>query len=348
MNLAERFSQSGDFFDWCLEQTDPLATPIGFELGNRTQVKVNDLGVIMFEPLGSGNKDIVLSCAVHGNETAPIEMCDHLVKQVLTEQIQLKHSVMFVFANLPAVKIDQRFVEENMNALFSGRHSDGEGLINAERQRAAFLEQQLAIFFTQGSADSGLNKERLHYDLHTAIRESKHEKFAVYPYLHGEAHSQEQLCFLRDCGVSTILLSNSPTSTFSYFSSRQFGAHAFTVELGKVRPFGQNDMRNFADAKHMFLQLITRSQLKLAPFQPEQFHIYGVNQVVMRHQSDFRLHFADDTPNFTDYPAGTILASESGRQYVAEQDGEAIVFPNAKVAIGQRALLTLVPTQLNP
>ena len=61
---------------------------------------------------------------------------------------------------------------------------------------------------------------------------------------------------------------------------------------------------------------------------------------------DLMLHFDEDTPNFMDYKAGTVLASEPNKEYVATQDGEAIVFPNAKVAIGQRALLTVVPTTL--
>jgi succinylglutamate desuccinylase len=41
-----------------------------------------------------------------------------------------------------------------------------------------------------------------------------------------------------------------------------------------------------------------------------------------------------------------VLASENGKDYIAEHEGEAIVFPNANVAIGQRALLTVVPTTL--
>ena len=37
--------------------------------------------------------------------------------------------------------------------------------------------------------------EKLHYDMHTAIRASKNEKFAVYPFMHGRPHSKEQLSF---------------------------------------------------------------------------------------------------------------------------------------------------------
>lgn len=312
-----------------------------FTLANGTRVDISAPGIISFTVPATSQqtKRIILSCGVHGNETAPIEICDDLVKGILTGALTLAHDVLFLFGNLPAMDIAERFVEENMNRLFSGAHSKGKGLVNAERVRAKQLEEAVASFFEAGEGT------RYHYDLHTAIRASKNEKFAVYPYLHERVHSKGQLAFLAACGVKTILLSESSTTTFSYFSSYQFNAHAFTVELGKVRPFGQNDMSRFEDARQAITQLIT--QAEYAPtVDMNELDIYRVNQVINRNEEQFTLHFDDDTPNFTDYPKGTVLASEPGKEYIAEQDGEAIVFPNAKVAIGQRALLTVVPTTL--
>lgn len=312
-----------------------------FTLDNGTLVEISAPGIICFIPQSnvSEKKQIVLSCGVHGNETAPIEICDELVQRILKGELTLSHNVLFLFGNLPAMDIAERFVEENMNRLFSGAHSEGQGPINSERERAKQLEEAVADFFAR---NDGM---RFHYDLHTAIRASKNEKFAVYPYLHERKHSKGQLAFLAACGVKTILLSESATTTFSYFSSYFHNAHAFTVELGKVRPFGENDMSRFEEAKRAITQLICEES-----FAPEldlsTLDIYRVNQVINKHHEDFVLHFEDDTPNFMDFPKGELLASESGKQYVAEYDGEAIVFPNANVAIGQRALLTVVPTKL--
>lgn len=333
--------ESGEFLELSRRQPALFEHPLQFTLANGTRAVITAPGIISFsvQPTSSQVKRIVLSCGVHGNETAPIEICDDLVKGILTGTINLAHDVLFLFGNLPAMDIGERFVEENMNRLFSGAHSKGEGLVNAERERAKLLEDSVGSFFEAAEGT------RYHYDLHTAIRASKNEKFAVYPYLHERVHSKGQLAFLAACGVKTILLSESATTTFSYFSSHQFNAHAFTVELGKVRPFGQNDMRRFEDARHAITQLITQEDY--APsVDMSDLDIYRVNQVINRNEEQFELHFDDDTPNFTDYAKGTVLASEPGKQYVAEQDGEAIVFPNAKVAIGQRALLTVVPTTL--
>ena len=140
-----------------------------FTLANDTLVDITAPGIISFsvQPTSKPNKRIVLSCGVHGNETAPIEICDDLVKGILTGNITLAHDVLFLFGNLPAMDIAERFVEENMNRLFSGAHSKGEGLVNAERVRAKQLEDAVASFFKAGEGT------RYHYDLHTAIRASK-------------------------------------------------------------------------------------------------------------------------------------------------------------------------------
>lgn len=339
-----QLTEKGNFLSLSRTQPSLFSSPSSFSLENGTHVTVTAPGIISFHPqtLPERKKFIVLSCGVHGNETAPIEICDDMVHQILTGTLVLSHPVLFLFGNLPAMDIGERFVEENMNRLFSGAHSAGEGCVNDERKRAKALEEAVSHFYS-----SALNTDtKYHYDLHTAIRASKNEKFAVYPYLHERKHSRAQLAFLHACGVSTILLSESATTTFSYYSSFQHGAHAFTVELGKVRPFGQNDMSRFEQAKQALIALVSQSD-----YAPEvsldKVDIYRVNQVINKYEEDFALHFDDDTPNFMDYAKGTCLASESGAQYVAQQDGEAIVFPNANVEIGQRALLTVVPTTLD-
>lgn len=341
-DTIKRLLTKGDFLH--LSRTEPtlFATPLQFSLANNTRVSVLSEGVIQFEPENYGDKDIIYSCGIHGNETAPIEICDDLVSAILKGELTLAHRLLVIFGNLPAMDIGERFVEENMNRLFDGEHANPDIPENQERKRARHLEQVVSVFFTS----QGKGRQRFHYDLHTAIRDSKNEKFAVYPFTHGRPRKPEQLVFMRECGVSTIMLSESPTTTFSYHSNKHFEADAFTVELGKVRPFGENDMSRFEQARSMLTRWACEKQVDLPAFNPDDFLIYRVNQIINRTQQDFKLHFADDMPNFSDYPKGTLLASEQGAEYFAQQDGEAIVFPNANVALGQRALLTVVPTSL--
>jgi len=325
-----------------ISRQTPEQLPLGqqIKLSNGVSCIVKCAGVIVFEPKTVSHKHIILSSGVHGNETAPVEICDQLVQDILLQRIVPVHRVMFIFGNLPAMDIEKRFVQENLNRLFK------QGLIaqHPEEHRAVELMNCVDEFYALANGDQqDSNTVKIHYDLHTAIRDSKNEKFVVYPYLYGREHNKEQLQFLSDCDVNTVLLSQGPTTTFSHYSSKNHNAHGFTVELGKVKPFGQNDMTRFEKARHMLVKLLCQLEPALTPYDECPLEIFKVAQEVMKTKEDFKLHFADDVANFTEFAQGELIASESGVEFRAIHPNEAIVFPNANVEIGQRALLTVVP-----
>jgi succinylglutamate desuccinylase len=354
----QALQSTGDFLALTRANEWSIAGSFSFQVQHQTnksltEVTVLDTGLIIFEPieLNSSTKDIVLSSAVHGNETAPIEICAELIQKLILGELSCSERVLFIFGNPASINISERFIEENMNRLFSGGHSadqgKGTGLINKERHRALLLENTVRDFFEQGQALNVENeRERCHYDLHTAIRGSKNDKFAVYPFRHGKPWKKSQLQFMHACGVSTILLSHSPTTTFSYFSSNEFNADAFTVELGKVMPFGENDMTKFIQVKESLTRLISGQDLRLKDYDESDFSIYEIYQTINREGQNFSLNFSDNVENFTDFPKGTVLALDDDKEIKTDVEGEAIIFPNANVAIGQRALLTVIPTTI--
>lgn len=331
-----------NFLDFTLANEHGLDIYHREELSNGTLVEIWDSGVIVFTPQQPNQRDLVLSSAVHGDETAPIEICAELIEALRRGELTSRCRVMFLLANPAAVNLGRRFVAENMNRLFSGAHSQGPGLVNQERERAKALESYMGRFFTE--APDG-PREKLHYDMHTAIRDSEHEKFAIYPYQHGAPYKKRQLQLLRALDVPVVLLHDGPTTTFSYYSVNSHKADAFTVELGKVRPFGQNDMSRFVQTKATLRALLTEDEPELPTFNPDDHTIYQVERSINRTQEDFSLNFPDNQANFTCFPVGQELARDGGQHYYVEQEGEAIVFPNAKVALGQRALLTVTPVR---
>lgn len=340
--IEQQLRDNGDFLALTLANPDGLS-PCHFTLDNGTAVEVWDTGVIMFQPAHFGVKDIILSCGVHGNETAPIEICAELVKDILTGKLLLAERLLVLIGNPAAINLGKREVDENLNRLFSGHHSKGAGLINAERKRAKDLEEYVSRFYQPTASD----REPYLYDLHTAIRGSRFEKFAVYPFLHGKPWRKQQLQFLAACDVTTVLLMQSAASTFSYYASNTHGADAFTIELGKVQPFGQNDMSRFTKVAQTLRGLVSATLPEFAPFAPENFHLYEVYRSINKQTQDFKLHFADDVENFTTYPLGTLLATDGDLEYRIEREGEALIFPNAKVAIGQRAMLMVIPKDVS-
>ncbi|WP_221077104.1 succinylglutamate desuccinylase [Agarivorans aestuarii] len=304
-----------------------------FELANNTKVKLLASGVLQFEPKEStSSRAIVLSAGIHGNETAPIECLDKLVSDIFSLEIKLDQPLLVILGNPPAMIEAKRELSVNLNRLFIGKHKNYER--SYEVERANQLETLLDCFYKAYQ-----HLPAYHLDLHTAIRSSKHEKFAVYPFTHGKPWKKSSLALLQSCGVDCVLFSNEPASTFSYHSSAKYGVVAFTVELGKVHAFGQNDLSKLDQLTTTLKQLLSASNLKSLDFKPKRAVLFEVSDVVDKHQDDFCFSFNQSQANFTEYQTGYELAKEGSERVVISNGPKAIVFPNDKVAIGQRAVL---------
>lgn len=339
---------SADFLAFTLANPERLPADLNhhqFQLSNGTDCQIWDTGIICFTPQYFGNNDIVLSCGVHGNETAPIEICASLVQDILQERLQLSERVLFLFGNPPAINAGKRELIDNMNRFFSGAHGVtdvDDAAVSFEKRRCANLERYVSRFYAAVPA----GRERCLYDLHTAIRGSQFEKFAVYPFLHGKPWSEAQFSLLAACDIHCFLLMQTPATTFSYYAAQTHGAHAFTLELGKARPLGENDMSRFEGVDKTLRALISGATIKRKAFVETDFQLFEVYRSINKQSDAFELCFANSIENFTQLPLGTLLAKEGDLEYKVEQPGEAIIFPNANVAVGQRAMLMVKPVSV--
>lgn len=356
----QQFVTQGDFialtrqFEQGFAQTG-AENQLSFNV-RQAKVSLLDTGVLLVEPTkwATPSKSIVISSGIHGNETAPIEIVQQLISDIVTLKIQVKHRTLFIMGNPVAMNIAKRFQTENLNRLFCGKHQELDPCF--EKYRAEKLESYVSDFFnagmTQSTSDNSSDNTsesqvtNYHYDLHTAIRDSKYEKFAIYPYQAGKPWDKEQLSFMASCGVNTILFGHGPSGTFSYFSSANFAAHAFTIELGKVRPFGENNMANFQAMTDNLMALVSDKEVALKSFDNNDFNLFEALGDITKVSNKFELFIADKASNFTDYPVGTLLSTDTGQEYRTTLPGESIVFPNANVGNGQRAVLMVVPTTL--
>lgn len=332
-----RFTDS-DFLRYTLDNPTGISEPCQRTLPDGSQLTVHASGILSVEPAQPRKAlDLVLSCGVHGNETAPMELVRDMISDLLDGTLPIGVRLLVLIGNPVAANISQRFDEINMNRLFSGNHANYDCW---EATRAAELEQAITDFFAKG----GEGRERCHYDLHTAIRGSEHEKFAVHPFMDGAPYNNEQLGFLAACGINAVLFANKPTTTFSYSSSNQHGAHAFTLELGKVYPFGQNDLSRFNKIDSALRQLINDGSFQQADWH-QNLLCFNVCHELIKEADDFALEISDDVNNFATFSKGATVSRCSAGDYQAQVDDEAIVFPNANVPIGGRAALMLARTQ---
>jgi succinylglutamate desuccinylase len=290
-------------------------------------------GVLQLEPLHGYRKNVVLSAGIHGNETAPIELLAALVSDLLYGKRRLKVRLLVILGSPTAMVSGERYQQIDLNRLFSGRYAQFPAC--AETARAELLEQLVRDFYDQSNEG-----ERLHFDLHTAIRESHHQRFGLLPYTDNGLYSRKMLDWLHHSGIEALVINQAPSGTFSYFTSQHCQAESCTLELGKARPFGQNDLNQFALINQGLLSLITG--INLLPYAAEPIKVYRVTQELKKISEQFRLNFPESVKNFTRFSAGDVLASDGEITYQVQQPQEWVLFPNASVRPGLRAGLMVV------
>ncbi|MBB5016988.1 succinylglutamate desuccinylase [Chitinivorax tropicus] len=317
-------------------------TPLDFmdgPLPDGSQGQMLGEGAWLVEPVRSPVMNLVISCGIHGNETAPIELVGRLIEAIRTGILCPQSRVLFVMGNLDAMRAGKRYLVEDINRLFCGKH--GEVAMGAEPARAAALEQVLQQFF----AGAEPHTPRWHFDLHTAIRGSYYEKFAIYPFVDGLPHDPQAVALLGACDIQTMLLHSKPSPTFSYHASHHFGAKAFTLELGKARPFGQNAGVDVSALERVLAGMIAGVLPALPDYDPAAFRIFEATRDVIKTSAQFKLNLAPDVQNFTPLEAGYVVAEDAGHRVVV-QPGEHIIFPNPDVKVGLRAGILVAPAQL--
>jgi succinylglutamate desuccinylase len=317
-----------------------------------------DDGVLHFEPAAAGRDagnaaavhSVLASAGIHGDETAPIELLSALVRDIANDRAPLACRLLVVLGNVEAMRAACRYIDDDLNRLFSGRHAQLPH--SKEAPRAVALERSAVQFFADAPHRRGA---RWHIDMHTAIRASVFERFALLPHT-GEPISRAMFEWLRDAQIAAVLVHSAKSSTYSHFTSEACGADACTLELGKVRPFGQNDLARFAGADRALRNLISgqrddrrdhagrvRRIDETAGDTPLP-RVFTVIDQITKYSDAFELLVEADVPNFTAYPQHTLLARDGGYRYTVSHPEERIVFPNPSVKAGLRAGLMVVET----
>ena len=294
-------------------------------------------GVIELAPVANpGGRlcSVLVSAGVHGDETAPIELLSRMLADIASGNVALACRVCIVLGNVAAMRAGCRYLDDDLNRLFGGRYAQLPD--SREAPRAQALEEAAKDFFADAAEDAGL---RWHIDMHTAIRASVFERFALLPHT-GRRLSRAMFEWLAEAHIEAVLLHTAKGNTYTHFTADAFGANACTLELGKVRPFGENDLARFAHADEAVRALVAGGVRHAAPM-PRVFTVIGQ---ITKQSDAFELFMADDVANFTAYEKGTVLARDGDYRYTVSHGEERIVFPNRTVKPGLRAGLTVIET----
>lgn len=292
-------------------------------------VKLHQRGVLEVIPAQRDvtTQNVVISCGIHGDETAPMELMDKWIDDILSGFQELTERCLFIVAHPQATQQHTRFIEQNLNRLFDDKpHTP-----SVELAIAGHLKALLKQFFANTEEST-----RWHLDLHCAIRGSKHYSFAVSPKSRHPVRSRSLMQFIEQAHIEAVMLSNAPSSTFSWYSAEHYAAQALTLELGQVARLGENKLDRLVAFDLAIRDLIARHQPEHLPRKPA---MYRVSRTIVRLHDDFDFRFNDDVENFTAFMHGEVFGHDGDKPLMAKNEGEAIVFPNRKVAIGQRAAL---------
>lgn len=323
------FGPTGDMLASCL-QPPPQSLPLSETRYDMT-FHVPALGVLEVIPANPPLGALVISSGIHGNETAPIEILNKLVDALITGQLQAKRPLLLIMGHPAAMRVQQRFIEINMNRLFLGEHKKSGINQSEDARRAACLEKCVADFHSRHPVSE-------HYDLHTAIRTSHIERFALYPYREDSCPSALHMHTLAAMGVSALIHQHRPATTFSAHSARTCKADSFTVELGRVKPFGHNELSQFDDLYHTLSKRMHGETPGEGASRITHFDV--AHEII--HQGDmFDLHVPEHADNFTPFAPGTTIWESADAAYRVADQEEYIVFPNTQVPKGQRAGLML-------
>lgn len=309
--------------------------PESFEKAN-INFEILDTGIIKATPKEVSTNDIfIISCGIHGNETAPIEFTNDILNKLVAGKLELTSPTLFIFGNPKAMNIGKRFSDYNLNRCFNAAYESIDDCY--EKARAKLIEESCYEFVKKYQ-----DRTLFHFDLHCALKKSMIERFALVPKNQERLRDDEFNQLLARMGVEASLFSHKESTVFSSFSFTQFNAYSATVELGKVYPFGQNPEGKFQAAQETIENLLSGKKLK-GVSAPKAFTIF---ESINKEFEDFSFTFEEEqSANFTPFKKDEHIFTQNGQAYLCPEENLRMIFPNSKVILGQRALLLIKEIQ---
>lgn len=277
----------------------------------------------------TGSAGVVLSCGIHGDETGPIHLIQTIHQLLVTGHLQTQRPLLLIYGNPNAIRDNKRYVDFNLNRLFGPTFHTG-----AETLRAGDLMSACSRFQRQ------VGHVACHLDLHSTIKPSLIERFALRP-INNRCSSIQWGTHLVNAGFGGLVQQSHRTQTFAQFTCDSLGCDSFTLECGS---HSQPDITQFEALKNWILTLLADpsflNQQASRTTANSTFKHFVVKEDIIKTTSQFKFLIDERTPNFTLLPIGTDVY-EDKNGILKTSEARYTLFLNNKVEIGQRAGLLL-------
>ncbi len=147
--------------------------------------------------------------------------------------------------------------------------------------------------------------------------------------------SRAELARLRAAGIDAVLLQSKTGITFSWLDlAGACGAEAFTLELGKARPFGQNQQVDLEPSGDSALRDWSKAP-RAAGRSADVMQLFAVSREVIKHSDAFRLHLPRRYRKLHRPGAGLSCWPRTSSAPAGwwEAQGARIIFPDPEVAL---------------
>ena len=328
-----------NYLNALLNEPETALKPVSYVCQPKTryqvEIKQHSAGILELIPATLAKHSLILSCAVHGDETAPIEVLDKILADIVTGKILLNTHLVIVFANIAAIKQNKRYVDTNLNRLFTTDLLNKPTQVdNYEEHRAGQICACLAAIYSAGRYPF-----RTHLDLHCSIKASIHPIFAVKPVkLIGSSRVVYRTPIVYP--VDAMIHSRQVSTTLSFYTTNVLTCASATLELGKSNKLFCNESAHLIAIYTYLVEALTTSLYK-ASFCIKTERHFVVAEEIVKKTSYFHFTSTQSFVNFQPIEQNQRIAQLSAAESFISPGKRLMCFANQNVEIGHRAALLL-------
>ncbi|WP_166434293.1 succinylglutamate desuccinylase/aspartoacylase domain-containing protein [Vibrio viridaestus] len=268
-------------------------------------ITFHQAGVIELIPdsINSDTCHLILSCSYVKSDTSHLQIIDSIISDIAIGFQTLKSRCLVILQPKSRSLNDDRVIDEHLNNIIE-----------------AFWR------------DTSKNQRR-HVDISPNNHPSIYSTVAYSPKVRGAVRSSSLFSFIESSHIDAVVLNNAPTQTLSWQIAQTYDVDSIQIELPTD---SYNTVRHNQGFELALRDLLSNEKSEHMPKKPKYFR---VTRTIVKQHENFKFLFSESLANFTRFKHGEVFGMDDDKPLMAKNDGEAILYPDASVDIGESAAI---------